>query len=140
MAYVSKELKAKAVANLKTALKDVKIKYSVSVQNSSTLVCTISQSEVDFLGNYNDTIVSKNRLSSCGRPLEPRADYLDVNEYWLVSHFTGEALEVLEKIKAALLTDEFYNNTDIQSDHFDRSHYISIRVGKWDKPFVVLGA
>jgi hypothetical protein len=140
MAYVSKELKTKAVANLKAALKDVLIKYSVSVQHGSTLVCTISQSDIDFIGNYNDTIVSKNRLSACGRPFEPRVDYLDVNEYWLDSHFTGEALEVLETIKAALLTDEFYNNTDIQSDYFDRSHYISIKIGKFDKPFTLLAA
>ena len=140
MAYVSKELKAKAVANLKAALKDVKIKYSVAVQHGSTLVCTISQSEVDFIGNYNDTIVTKNRQSVCGRPLEPRVGDLEVNEYWLDSHFTGKALEVLETIKAALLTDEFYNNTDIQSDYFNRSHYISIRVGKWDKPFTILAA
>lgn len=140
MAHVSKELKAKAVANLKAALKDLNIKYSVSVQHGATLVCTISQSDIDFIGNYNETAQSKNRCDISGNPIQPKADQLEVNHYWLDSHFTGTVLETLQAIKSALLTDEFFDDSDSQSDYFSTSHYIAIKIGKWDKPFTLLKA
>jgi len=30
-----------------------------------------------------------------------------------------------------------HNNTDLMSDYFDVGWYISINVGKWDKPYEV---
>lgn len=139
MAYVNKELKAKAAAGLKKALAGTKIKYSLAVKHGSELAITIQACEVDFITNYNELIQKKNR-TSWGSPITPAEDYIQVNEYWFHEHFDGKALELLEIIKKELLTDEFYNNDDAQTDYFDRSHYISINIGKYDKPFTVLGA
>jgi len=40
------------------------------------------------------------------------------------------------ELKDAMLGDDYYDRSDIQSDYFDTSHYIDIRAGRWDKPYV----
>ena len=32
---------------------------------------------------------------------------------------------------------EWYNNSDIMTDYFDRAYYSEINVGKWNKPYEV---
>jgi hypothetical protein len=140
MAYVSKELKAKAAAGLKKALKDVKIKYSLSGKNNSNLRITIQACEIDFISNFNEVLVKDRRVSSWGGEILPRTGDLDVNPHWMDSHFDGKALEILQVIKQELLTDEYYNDSDARSDYFHQSHYIEICIGTYDKPFVVLPA
>ena len=141
MAYVSKELKAKAVANLKVALKGKNIKYSVAVRNHSTLVLTITKSEIDFIGNANaKSINDDNRCRYTDKIRLITDGYTQTNEYHLDKSFDGEALDVLETIKRCLKTDEFFDHSDSQSDYFHTSHYISIHIGKYDRPFEVVAA
>ena len=139
MAYVSKDLKAKAVANLKVALKGKNIKYSVAVRNHSTLVLTITKSDIDFIGNANAKSIRDDNRDRYTNTVRLITDgYTQTNEYYLDKSFDGESLEVLETIKQCLLTDEFFDHSDSQSDYFHRSHYISINIGKYDTPFEVL--
>ena len=37
-----------------------------------------------------------------------------------------------EKIKY----QDFFNNDDIMTDYFHRSHYIDINIGSWNKPYI----
>ena len=30
----------------------------------------------------------------------------------------------------------FYNNDDVMTDYFNRSHYVDINIGQWGKPYV----
>lgn len=140
MAYVSKELKAKVAASLKVALKDVNIKYSLSVQNHSSLRITISRSNIDFIGNYNAKAIVDRRTGYGNEILKITADNFNVNHHWLDTSFDGEALKVLEVITKCLYSEEYYNNSDVMSDYFDVSHYIDICVGSWNKPYELIGA
>src|SRR5690606_40972107 len=43
--------------------------------------------------------------------------------------------DVMERIVAALNTGN-WDRSDIQTDYFDVGHYVDLRIGTWDKPFV----
>lgn len=144
MAYVSKELKTKVAgllkdefgANTKADIASRGFKYSLSVHNHSTLVLTISEGTLDFIGNYLDT-VKREGYEYDRKDLAP-VTYIDVNEYRIDRSFSGHIFEILNKIKDILNTDN-YNNSDLMTDYHDVGHYISIRIGKWDKPYRLLG-
>ena len=59
-----------------------------------------------------------------------------VNEYHIDSHFTGVAKEFLLELKTAMMAGN-HDNTDTSTDYFDVGWYISINVGKWNKPYEV---
>ena len=125
MAYVSKELKAKVADLMKAEFgKDPKargFKYSLSINHYSTLVCTISEGSIDFVSNTNE----KNK-EKYGDNYTPAGNHIQVNEYHLDSNFTGKALEVLQKIKKFLDTDNF-DHSDVMTDYFHVAHYIDIQ-------------
>jgi len=139
MAYVSKEQKAKVVGLLKAAFpgtaKERGFKYSVAVHNSSTLVLTISEGSIDFIGNYLEN-AKKNDYRYDSVETMPVTN-IQANVYSLDKWFSGQTLDILAKIKDILNTDN-YDNSDIMTDYFDRGHYISIDIGKWDKPYRLL--
>jgi len=115
MAYVSKEKKAR----IADALKEVMPKgwkYSLAVRNHSTIVLTISKAPVQLLKDGET--------------------YTQLNHYYLDTRFEGELLETFLKIRAALDTDNF-DNSDHMSDYHHVGHYVSMNIGKWDKPFQV---
>ena len=115
MAYVDQAKKQVLVAAVKSNLKKVlgknELKVTFSVSNHSTIVATIVSGTIDF-GNCHQ----------------------QVNHYWLDENFDGMALTVLKAIRAGLMTNH-YDNSDAQSDYFDCAHYISINVGRWNKPY-----
>ena len=114
MAYASKEKKEKIVTQLKQIMpKDWK--RSLATKNNSTFVLTIWQAPVNLL--------------------EKAEGHYQLNHYYLDRNFNGKELDILEKAKKALNTDNF-NNSDLQRDHFHVGHYISIQLGNWDKPFI----
>jgi len=61
---------------------------------------------------------------------------MSVNHYHLDGAFTGELLATFEKIVAALNLDN-HDRSDAMVDHFDVGHYVSVHLGRWNKPFVV---
>lgn len=125
MAYVNQEKKAKIAAALKPVV-PAGWKYSLAVQNGSTIVMTIRQAPVDLIGAlYPDT------------PLDQRPSYSSVNHYHIGNAFPNnpELAEVFKKIVGALNVDN-YDNSDIQTDYFDVGHYVSLNVGRWDSPFI----
>jgi hypothetical protein len=122
MAYVSQETKAKLAPTIKAVLKKYKMKGSISVRNHSSLAVTIKEGVINF-GEY-----------SHGN------GYIQVNTYWINDHYTGVARDFLTELKDAMEGPEFFNNDDAMTDYFNRSHYIDITVGKWNKPYEVTGS
>lgn len=115
MAYMSQEHKRK-IAKL---LKDVvpkSWKYSLAVRHHSNIVMTISKANVDLTNGK---------------------DYIDVNQYYLEKHFEGKILEIMKNITNTLNLNN-YDRSDIQTDYFDVGHYVTITIGKWDKPFILV--
>ena len=75
-------------------------------------------------------------------PFELRLDTTrtneSVNHYYVKEHYNDNpaSKEALLSILQVLNTNN-YNNSDSQSDYFDVGHYVSLSIGKWDKPFLV---
>jgi hypothetical protein len=116
MAYYSKERKAIAEPKIKAILKKHGMSGSLSIRNASEAVLSIKSGPIDF-GLGEDT----NR---------------DVNVYWFHEHYTGDALAFLTEVYA-VLNDGNHNNSDPMTDYFDVGWYVSIRIGRWDKPYVL---
>jgi hypothetical protein len=130
MAYMSQEKKANIAPVVKAILKKYGVKGSLSVRHYSTLVLTIKEGSIDFIGNY-----AKGLEVDCFKP----TDYMQVNTYWIDDHFSGTAKEFLVEMKNAMdgvgTNEENFDKSDIQSDYFHVGWYVDINVGKYDKPY-----
>jgi hypothetical protein len=135
MAYVSKEMKAQIAPVVKALCKKYGVKGTLSVRSHSALVLTISQGSIDFLGSVN----RKNAEFAQRRGETARVvkDHIQVNPYWVHEHYDGVAREFLEQAVAALKGPDYFDDSNIQTDYFHRSHYLDINIGRWDKPYLL---
>lgn len=118
MAYVSKQDKIKIVNAVKAVLPKG-WKATFAIRHYSTIVCTIRSAPVDLK-----------------KVFDTDENHYDVNHYHYEKHTKDpEIVKILDKIVNALNTDN-YDNSDIMTDYFDVGHYIDLRFGEWDKPFV----
>ena len=144
MAYVSQEMKKDLAPQIKAVLKKYGLKGSIGVRHHSSLVVYIKSGILDLIGASN-----KHRIEDAkGRGSEPyiNDNYIQVNE-----NYMSEWMEEVGESKIAKFYDElvaamkgvgsqsvaWYNNSDIMIDYFDRSYYIDINVGQWNKPYEV---
>ena len=119
MAYVSKQLKAELAPAIRAVLNNDNVKGTIAVRNHSTLVVNIKQGAIDFEDySHGD-------------------GYIQVNTYWIDTHYKGVARDFLNELKAAMEGPGFYNNDDAMTDYFNRSHYIDINIGQWNKPYAL---
>lgn len=123
MAYYSQERKQEAAPKVKAILKKYGIKGSLAVNNHSTVVLNIKSGNLDFIKNFDEAggVSIKN---------------ISVNPYHFQTHFTGECLDFLTEVFAAL-SEGNHNNSDIQTDYFDVGWYIDVNIGQWDKPYIL---
>lgn len=134
MAFMNQEKKKQIAAALKIAMKGTGVKYSIAVNNHSTLVMNIKSGPVDFLANAME-VANANPGRNFGRPAVPQKS-IQVNTYWYKEHFTGQALAILEKAIPVLNTGN-HDRSDIQSDYFDVGWYVNVNIGQWNKPYEV---
>jgi hypothetical protein len=140
MAYVSQDLKAKLAPTIKAILKKYGIKGTLAVRHHSTLVLNIKSGKINFVENYIATDADK---PHAGKMSQDQIDYirskqcLDVNTYWYKEHYSDKAKAFLGEMIAAMEGPDFFNHDDAQTDYFNRSHYIDINIGKWNKPYIV---
>ena len=140
MAYVSQEMKAKLAPTIKAICKKYGIKASIAVRHHSTLVLNVRQGSIDFIENYIATDAAKNygnKMSEDQVAYIRKNRSLDVNTYWAKDHYSGKAKSFLTEMIAAMEGPDFFNEDDAQTDYFNRSHYIDINIGSWDKPYVL---
>ena len=133
MAYMSQDHKAKIAVTVKAICKKYGVKGTLSVQNHSTLCLNIKSGPIDFIGNTNAVCSKQPRYND--RQYQPDTTYTQVNPYWYQDHFDGKALKFLKEIVPAMYGPDYYDHSDIQTDYFNCSHYISVNIGKWDKPY-----
>jgi len=124
MAYMNQEKKT-IIANLLKLVVPEGWKYSLAVQHHSGIVMTIYSAPIDLIDLVQDM-----------EGEYVKRGYLNLNTYWLDKAYSGELLEVFNKIHAALNHNN-HNRSDSQSDYFDVGHHVYIDIGKWDKPFKV---
>lgn len=128
MAYMNQEKKAKIKAALQKVMpKDWK--WSLSVDHYSTIVLTIKSAPVDLI----DEVLYVSKSNQTEKPVSH-----DVNIYWLDKQFDFH-LELFKNILCAAKSAEWFDESDVQSDYFHTAYYIDIRIGRWNKPFIVTG-
>lgn len=125
---MSQDHKKQIAAKIKPLLKEYGVKATLSVDNHSTINLNIRQSNIDFIGNYNE--MEKNKK------YQERSGYTQVSYYWLDRNYSGKALEFLQKAFAILMEGNF-DKSDHQTDYFHVGWYANINIGKWDKPYVL---
>lgn len=129
MAYADQDLKRKIAAALKPVVPGG-WKYSLAIRHHSTVVLTITSAPFDLIRAF--------KPSEWFNP--ETATELDVNPYHYRSHIEDECVaDVFDQIFAALNIDN-YDRSDLQSDYFDKGYYVSVHIGRWDRPFQVTGA
>ena len=121
MAYVSQELKAKIAPKVKAILKKYKVKGSLAVRNHSTLVLNVKEGALDMYKDFAKT--------------EDAEKFgIQVNPYWYKEHFNGKTKAFLSEVIPAM-NDGNWDKSDIQSDYFNVGWYVSVNIGKWNKPY-----
>jgi len=140
MAYVSQDMKAKLAPAIKALLKKYGIKGTLAVNNHSTLVLNIKSGKIDFVENFIQTDLAKphaGKMSADQVAYLRKHQTLDVNTYWAHDHYSGKARDFLVAVIDAMKGPEFFDHTDAQTDYFHCSHYVSINIGNWKKPYIV---
>jgi hypothetical protein len=114
MAHMSQDHKKKLAPKIQAICKEYGIKATLSVHNQSTLNLNMKSGVLDFGDN-------------------------GVNEYYIAEHYADKprVKEFLLKVKDAMLGPDYFDKSDVQSDYFFCSHYISINIGKWNKPYIL---
>ena len=124
MAYVSQDLKKKLAPAIKAVLKKYGLKGSVAVNHYSTLVVNIKSGVLDLIGDVNKA--SQREV----------VGYHQVNVYHAESWASDPKIKALYKeLIAAMKGDSWFDKSDIMTDYFHTAYYLSINVGKWDKPY-----
>jgi len=136
MAHDNQLEKKEIAATVAPILKKYGVKGTLSIENHSTLVLTISKGSIDFIKNYNDCV--SERAAYRNEQFHPAENYIDVNVYWFDELFTGVANEFLAEVIPALKGKNWFNNSDIQTDYFHVKHYFSIKIGKWNSAYKLI--
>lgn len=136
MAYVTEQIITKARAALKVLNKEYGIKATLSGKGSSSLVLTIAEGSIDFIGNFCENTAAKRIQHDTQQVIKwvTKEQHLSVNQYYLDSSFSGKALEYLEKAKDIMYADH-WDKSDIQTDYFHCAYYVNINIGRWNKPY-----
>lgn len=114
MAYMDQERKAILAAKVKEVVPK-SWKYSLAVQHHSSIVMTIKSAPVDLSNGKG---------------------YIQLNPYYPETHYSGETLDTIRNILAALNTGN-HDRSEPQTDYFDVGWYVKIDIGKWNSPFEV---
>ena len=118
MDYMDQTKKAAIAAALKKVV-PAGWKYSLRVRNHLSIDMTIQSAPVDLLAAFGD--------------------HYQVNTYHYDRHLEkngrADLVPVFDAIVAALNLGN-HDNSDIQTDYFDVGHYVTLSIGRWDKPFV----
>lgn len=136
MPYFSQEQKSMIAPAVKAVCKKYGVSGSLSVRNNSEVVLNVSKGKIDFFKSYNEIRAAKCALHGEAIPV-PCCDDLDVNVYHFEKQFDGEAKDFLKEVYA-ILNEGNYDRSNIQSDFFDTRFYVSIKIGRWDKPYQLI--
>ena len=116
MAYVSQTDKKELSVGIKKVLKKYNMKGNIGVKHHSSLYVDIMEGPMEFKHSHGD-------------------GYTQVNTYWIHEHYKGVQKKFLTELLAEMKGTKYYNNDNAMFDHFDRSHYCDINVGKYNKPY-----
>lgn len=119
MAYITTEDVRKIRNKLKEEFGKT-LKFGVRNSHKMKVIVTIKSGNIDF----SDILEGE--------------EYCDINHYYLDRYGKHENIfkKIVEIIKTAP-DKEWFDNSDIQTDYFHVSYYYSIRVGEFDRPYMM---
>ena len=139
MAYITQEMKRELAPGINNVLKKYGCKGSISTPNRTMLCVTISQGPIDFIGKANKQ--GKEHSEWTGRTFHPIEGSYQENPYRYAENYDGpldQADEFLNELRDAMRGTLYYNNDDIMTDYFDSAYFMSINIGKWNKPYQLI--
>lgn len=139
MAYITQEMKKELAPGINNVLKKFGCKGSISTPNRTSLCVTISQGPIDFIGKANEN--AQEHCEMTGRTFHPIEGSYQENPYRYAENYDGpldQADEFLNELRDAMRGTLYYNNDDIMTDYFDSAYFMSINIGKWDKPYQLI--
>ena len=116
MAYISQKDKKELAVGIKKVLKKYGCKGNIGVKNHMSLYVDVMEGPIDFKHTHGD-------------------GYTQVNTYWIDDHYDGIEKDFLNELLTEMKCKKYFNNDDIQTDYFCRSHYTDINIGKYNKPY-----
>ena len=129
-------MKRELAPGINNVLKKYGCKGSISTPNRTMLCVTISQGPIDFIGKANKQ--GKEHSEWTGRTFHPIEGSYQENPYRYAESYDGpldQADQFLNELRDAMRGTLYYNNDDIMTDYFDSAYFMSINIGKWDKPY-----
>ena len=139
MAYITQEMKRELAPGINNVLKKYGCKGSISTPNRTMLCVTISQGPIDFIGKANKQ--GKEHSEWTGRTFHPIEGSYQENPYRYAESHDGpldQADQFLNELRDAMRGTLYYNNDDIMTDYFDSAYFMSINIGKWNKPYQLI--
>jgi len=136
MAYITQEMKRELAPGINNVLKKYGCKGSISTPQRNSLCVTISQGPIDFIGKANKE--GKEHSEWTGRTFYPIEGSYQENPYRYAENYDGpldQADQFLNELRDAMRGTLYYNNDDIMTDYFDSAYFMSINIGKWNKPY-----
>jgi hypothetical protein len=142
-AYMSQDQKALLAGPVKAICKKYGVKGTLGVRHHSTIVLTIKEGKIDFIGEAIAARTNPERSmdrTHQDKEIEhlKKTKYIQVNPYWYHEHFVGKSLKFFNEIFDVLNRGN-HDNSDIQTDYFDVGWYVDVNIGKWDKPYIYTG-
>ena len=136
MAYISTEEVAAIRKELKKELPQYK--FSVTKHHHSSVTVAFMkgpafaefQSRDRYTGEFKDDVIEGHE---------------QLNHYWAMDFYGEKNGALIKKVEKIIKTApakaggrEWYDKSDAMTDYFDTAFYMSIHVGKWDKPYEVV--
>lgn len=141
MAYITKAEIQEKRKQVNALCKLYGVSATVSGANTSSVTVTIRKGKIDFLANHVDTVkahwVTNDQQINDNAEWHAKRGYFNCNHYYLDRQFSEEVLEFLEKL-LVILKIGHYDNTDVMSDYFECAWYIDIKIGQWNKPYLLV--
>jgi hypothetical protein len=143
MAYMTQEMKKSIQPKIKMLAKKYDVKCTLGVRDYSTIILNVNSGEMDFVGNYNNIVKTKNtrteKLKTGDRIRCLNEDgHINVSQYNYENTFSGECLSFLNEAYEILFSMGYYNNSDSQTDYFDIAYYVDVNIGRYEKSYQLI--
>jgi hypothetical protein len=143
MAHMTQEMKKSIQPKIKILAKKYNVKCTLGIRNYSTIILNVNSGEMDFVGNYNNIVKSKNirtkKLKTGDRIRCLNEDgHINVSQYNYDNTFSGMCLSFLNEAYEILFSMGYYNNSDSQTDYFDIAYYVDVNIGRYEKSYQLI--
>ncbi|SRR5579885_2634418 len=113
MAYITAD-RTKAIKKELTK-KFPNLKFSVKNEHYTSVSVAITAGDVDF----SDILDGR--------------DHIQLNHYWIKDFYPAHS-KLLQQI-FSIVNAGNYDNSDSMTDYFDVGFYVTMGIGRWDKPY-----